>query len=176
MVTLVVAVRPEPGANAVVRSVDCKRGDERKWRAIGSDAAWQTDVALDQLLAGTTPGKAEKGVKTSSIIVSTGLHLAGTRAEPGTTLIVADGASTVLDPPGDGFNALTRQLFFAYPVGAEDNRSDWKKFFSPKPPKAEDVRAELTRASVQAVGEARSLGMPVMLVRRRGMSLALEVP
>jgi uncharacterized protein (DUF58 family) len=40
MVTLVLAVRPEPGANAVVRSVDCKRGDERKWRAIGSDAAW----------------------------------------------------------------------------------------------------------------------------------------
>jgi hypothetical protein len=176
MVTLVVAVRPEPGAPAVVRSIDCKRGDERKWRAIGSDAAWQNDVPLDELLVSTTPGKAEKGMKASSVIVSTGLHLAGTRAEPGTSLVVADGASTVLDPPGDGFNAVTRRLFFAYPVGAEDNRVDWKKLFSPKPPKAEEVRAELARASVRAVGEARSLGLPVMLVRRRGTSLALEVP
>lgn len=176
MVTLVVAVRPEPGANAVVRSVDCKRGDERKWRAIGSDAAWQNDVPLDRLLAETTPGKAAKGVKTSSVIVSTGLHLAGTRPEAGTSLIVADGASTVLDPPGDGFNALTRRLFFAYPVGAEDNRVDWKKLFSPKPPKPEEVRAELGRAAMQAVGEAQALGLPVMIVRRRGTSLALEVP
>jgi uncharacterized protein (DUF58 family) len=176
MVTLVVAVRPEPGANAVVRAVDCKRGDERKWRAIGSDAAWQNDVPLERLLVETTPAKAAKGVKTSSIIVSTGLHLAGARPEPGTSLIVPDGASTVLDPPGDGFNALTRRLFFAYPVGAEDNRIDWKKMFAPKPPKPEAIRAELARASVQAVAEARALGLPVMLVRRRGTSLALEVP
>ena len=106
----------------------------------------------------------------------TGLHLAGTRPEAGTSLIVADGASTVLDPPGDGFNALTRRLFFAYPVGAEDNRVDWKKLFSPKPPKPEEVRAELGRAAMQAVGEAQALGLPVMIVRRRGTSLALEVP
>ena len=44
MVTLVVAVPPAPGERAVVRSIDCKRGDERKWRAIGSDAVWQNDV------------------------------------------------------------------------------------------------------------------------------------
>jgi hypothetical protein len=175
-VTLVVAVRPEPGANAVVRSIDCKRGDERRWRAIGSDAAWQNDVPLDRLLAASPPAKAQNNVKTSSIIVSTGLHLAGTRPEPGTSLIVADGASTVVDPPSDGFNALTRRLFFAYPVGAEDNRTNWKKLFSPKPPTPDQVRGELARASMRAVEEARALGLPVMLVRRRGTSLALEVP
>jgi uncharacterized protein (DUF58 family) len=176
MVTLVVAVPPAPGERAVMRSVDCKRGDERKWRAIGSDAAWQNDVPLEELLAASTPAKPEKNLKSSSIIVSTGLHLAGVRPPPGTSLIVADGASTVQEPPGDGFNALTRRLFFAYPVGSEDNRANFATLFAPKPPKAEDVRNELARAALTAVDQARSLGMPVMLVRRRGTSLALEVP
>lgn len=176
MVTLVVAVPPAPGEPAVVKSIDCKRGDERKWRAIGSDAAWQNDVPLAQLLAESTPAKPEKGVKSSSIIVSTGLHLGGTQAAPGTSLIVADGASTVQEPQGDGFNALTRRLFFAYPVGAEDNRADFAKLLSPKPPKPEEIRNELARAAMTAVAEARGLGMPVMLVRRRGTSLALETP
>src|SRR5690606_10446225 len=151
MVTLVTAVPPAPGERAVLRSVACKRGDERKWRAIGSDAAWQNDVPLSELLAASTPEKKEKGVKASAVIVSTGLHLAGTQAEPGTSLVVADGASTVAEPEGDGFNALTRRLFFAYPVGADDNRVDLARLLSPKPPKPEDVRGELARAAMTAV-------------------------
>ncbi|MBX3219271.1 MAG: DUF58 domain-containing protein [Labilithrix sp.] len=169
-VTLVAPVRD--GDEIVVREIECKRGEERKWRAIGSDATWQHAVDPDALMARVDPTNA----KASSIVVSAGLFAGSTRPLPGTSFVIADGASVVVDPPSDDLGFLRRLLISDYPVGADDNRTDLLALFSPRPPKPEKVRAELARATSFAVEHARSSNAPVTIVRRRGLAISLEAP
>ena len=169
-VTLVAAVRE--GEEVVVREIECKRGEERRWRAIGSDAAWQHAVDPDVLLSRIDPANA----KASSIVVSAGLFAGATRPAPGTSFVIADGASVVPDPPSDDLGFLRRLFISDYPVGADDNRTDLAKLFSPRPPKPSVVRAELARATSFAIEHARSSNAPVTVVRRRGLAIALEAP
>jgi len=89
---------------------------------------------------------------------------------------VADGSTVILDPPKDELGWIKKLLFFDYPVGAEDNRIDWRRLVSPKPPAPEVVRRELARAAATAVDHARASNAPVLLVRRRGLNLSLEQP
>jgi uncharacterized protein (DUF58 family) len=169
-VTLVAPVKD--GDEVVVKEIECKRGEERKWRAIGSDAAWQNSIDPDSLMARIDPANA----KASSIIVSAGLFFGNTRPAPGTSFVIADGASVVPDEPTDNLGFLRRFFVSDYPVGAEDNRMDLAKLFSPRPPKPEAVRAELARAMSFAVDRARSSNAPVTVVRRRGLAISLEAP
>ena len=156
----------------VVREIECKRGEERKWRAIGADAAWQHVVDPDSLMGKLDPTNA----KASSIVVSAGLFTGNTRPQPGTSFVIADGASVVPDLPTDNLGFLRRMIISDYPVGADDNRLDLAKLLSPRPPKPETVRAELARAMSFAVEHARSANAPVTIVRRRGLSISLEAP
>jgi uncharacterized protein (DUF58 family) len=173
-VSLVTAVRD--GSRTVVREIACKRGEERKWRAIGSDVAWQHEFPLEALFASVPAIPSTKGKPASSVIVSAGLWLGGDRPAPGTSYVVADGSSVVPDLPKDEWGPVKRFFFFDYPVGADDNRIDWRKLFSPKPPAPEVVRGELRRAASFAVDHARAASAPVLLIRRRGLVLALEAP
>ena len=169
-VTLVAPVRE--GDSVVVREIECKRGEERKWRAIGSDAAWQHEIDPDTLIGRIDPANA----KASSIIVSAGLAAGSARPAPGTSFVIADGASVVLDAPSDKLGFLRRLLISDYPVGADDNRTDFMKLFTPAPPQPEKVRAELARATAFAIEHARSSNAPVTVVRRRGLAISLETP
>lgn len=169
-VTLVAPVRD--GDEIVVREIECRRGEERKWRAIGSDAAWQHAIDPDALMSRVDPTNA----KASSIVVSAGLFAGSTRPLPGTSFVIADGASVVLDPPTDDLGFLRRLLISDYPVGADDNRTDLLALLSPRPPKPEKVRAELARATSFAVEHARAANAPVTIVRRRGLAISLEAP
>jgi len=173
-VSLVAAVRD--GDRTVVREIECKRGEERKWRAIGSDAAWQNDAPLEQVFAQVPSMPTQSGKVPSSIIVSAGLWLGGGRPGPGTSFVVADGSTVVAQTPKDELGWIKRLLFFPYPVGAEDNKLDWRKLISPKPPPPDLVRHELARAAAHAVDRARASNAPVLLVRRRGLQLSLEAP
>jgi uncharacterized protein (DUF58 family) len=173
-VSLVTAVRD--GERTVVREIECKRGEERKWRAIGSDVVWQHDFPVEMLFAQVPALPAARGKPASSLIVSAGLWLGGTRPAPGTSYVVADGSSVVANVAPDEWSAVKRLLFFDYPVGADDNKIDWRKLFSPKPPEPEVLRHELRRAANAAVDHARGARAPVLLVRRRGLSLSLEAP
>ena len=173
-VSLVTAVRD--GERFVVREIECKRGEERKWRAIGSDVAWQNEFPLESLFASVPAMPVAKGKVPSSVIVSAGLWLGGGRPAPGTSFVVADGSTVVPDIPKDEWGMLRRFFFFDYPVGADDNRMNLRKLFSPKPPSPEIVRTELRRAATFAVDHARSSNAPVLLVRRRGLNLSLEAP
>lgn len=173
-VSLVTAVRD--GERTVVREIECKRGEERKWRAVGSDVVWQHDFALEALFANVPALPTSKGKPGSSVIVSAGLWLGGTRPAPGTSYVVADGSTVVADVPKDAWGPVRRFFFFDYPVGADDNRIDWRKLVSPKPPAPEVIRTELRRAANFAVDHARSANAPVLLVRRRGLTLSLEAP
>lgn len=173
-VSLVTTVRD--GERTVVREIACKRGEERKWRAIGSDVTWQHDFPLEALFASVPAMPSSKGKPASSIVVSAGLWLGGERPAPGTSFVVADGSTVVADLPKDEWGPVKRFFFFDYPVGAEDNRIDWRKLLSPKPPTPDVVRAELARAASFAVEHARSASAPVLLIRRRGLQLSLEAP
>ena len=173
-VSLVTAVRD--GERVVVREIQCKRGEERKWRAVGSDVAWQHEFPLEALFASVPALPSSKGKPGSSVIVSAGLWLGGGRPAPGTSFVVADGSTVVPDLPKDEWGAVKRFFFFDYPVGADDNRMNLRKMFSPKPPAPEVVRTELRRAASFAVDHARSANAPVLLVRRRGLNLSLEAP
>jgi hypothetical protein len=168
----VAPVRDGDGDGVVVREIECKRGEERKWRAIGSDAVWQHEIDPDTLMARIDPAN----TKASSIIVSAGLAAGTSRPAPGTSFVIADGASVVLDAPSDDLGVLRRLLISDYPVGADDNRTDFVKLFTPKPPKPEKVRAELARATAFAIEHARSSNAPVTVVRRRGLAISLETP
>jgi uncharacterized protein (DUF58 family) len=169
-VSLVAAVRD--GDEVVVREIECKRGEERKWRAIGSDAAWQHAIDPTTLLSRLDPTNA----KGSSIVVSAGLSPTNTRPAPGTSFVIADGASVVPDEPRDDLGFLRRLLISDYPVGADDNRLDIAKLIAPSPPRAAVVRAELAKATAYAIDQARAANAPVTLVRRRGLAIALETP
>jgi Protein of unknown function DUF58 len=170
-VSLVVAVKD--GDRIVVKELECKRGEERKWRSIGADVAWQNDFTVEQAVSSVAP---LTQAKASSVVVSAGLFAPPSPPGPGTSYIVADGASIVHDPPKDDLGPLRRFFFFDYPVGAEDNRIDWRKLISPKPPSVLAVRTALARATLLAVDHARAAGAPVLLVRRRGLHLSLEAP
>lgn len=176
-VTLVAAVRGDPNIadqrdRIIVREIECRRGEERKWRAIGSEASWQNDVDPSTLAGKIDP----KNAKSSCIFVSAGLAIGSTRAEAGTSFIIADGASVVPDERSDDLGFLRRMFISDYPVGADDNRLDLAKLLSPKPPRPETVRAELARATSFAVEHARSCNAPVTIVRRRGLAISLEAP
>lgn len=173
-VSLVTAVRD--GERTVIREIECKRGEERKWRAVGSDVVWQHEVPLEGLLSSVPAQPSSRGKPASSVIVSAGLWLGGVTAAPGTSYVVADGSTVVADLPKDPWSTVKRFFFFDYPVGAEDNRIDFRKLFSPKPPDPEIVRAELRRAASFAVDHARASSSPVLFVRRRGLHLSLEAP
>lgn len=173
-VALVAAVRD--GDRTVVREIECKRGEERKWRAIGSDAAWQHHVPLEGVFQQIPAMPSAPGKPASSIIVSAGLWLGGGRPGPGTSFVVADGSTCVLDPPKDDLGWIKKLLFFDYPAGAEDNKLNWRSWITPKPPAPEVVRRELAKAAAYAVDQARSSNVPVLLVRRRGLNLSLEAP
>lgn len=170
-VTLVAPVRDPDTLQTVIREIECKRGEERKWRAIGSDAVWQHDVTPDSLQTQMDP----KNPKASAIFVSAGLFFQS-RPVPGTSFVIADGASAVPDEPADDLGMLRRFFISDYPVGADDNKLDIKKLFAPKPPKAEKVRAELARATAAAIEHARSNSAPVVVARRRGLNISLEAP
>ena len=173
-VSLVTAVRD--GDRTTVREIECKRGEERKWRAVGSDVVWQHDFPCEALFAKVPAMPATRGKPASSVIVSAGLWLGGTRPAAGTSYVVADGSSVVPNLPVDEWSKVKRLLFFDYPVGADDNRTNWRRLFSPKPPAPELLRSELRRAANAAVEHARGSNAPVLLVRRRGLNLSLEAP
>lgn len=169
-VTIVCAVRE--GDRIVVREMPCKRGEERKWRAFGSDVAWQVDVAADALVASTSGD----GTPTSSILVTAGLSGVLPGMGEGASVVVADGASVVAPAPAHPVSMLERVLAYDYPVGAEDNAVDLRRLFAPKPRDPERVRRDLAQALAVTVDRARTAATSTLVVRRRGGALALEQP
>ncbi|MCL2777359.1 MAG: DUF58 domain-containing protein [Polyangiaceae bacterium] len=183
IVTLVCAIaNGDSGASrdrATLREVLCKRGEQRKWRSIGADVTWQNDVTPDALFAPTpnAPNAYRQSAKpASAIVVSAGLGLAASAPPSGTSYVIADGAQVIEVPRTSDRPWLARQLLFNYPVGAEDNRMNFRKLFSRKPPAHNAVRDALTNGAAAAIEHARSVQAPALVVRRRGVALALETP
>jgi len=170
-VSLVAPVR-ENGVT-VVRDIECKRGEERKWRAIGSDAAWQHECDI----GGALSNLHAPGGPVSSIVVSAGLFFyASGKPPPGMSFVIGDGASVIVAKAPDDWGLLRRFFVSDFPVGSEDNKIDWRALVTAAPPAADRVQAELARTTAYAIDHARSAGASVVVARRRGLSIALEAP
>ena len=168
-VTLVAPVRDDGVTQ--LREIECKRGEERKWRAIGADADWQLDLPLGEVLARATPHG-----RGTVVVVTSGLGMEGLSVPPATTFVIADGASVVTTPPPDEWGVVRRFFFFDYPVGAEDNKVDWGRLLRPHPTPPAAVQRELARVMSVALGLARACSAPVQILRREGPTLSLRSP
>ena len=177
-VTLATAIAPPGGRPGLAGAggvelveLACRRGEERRWRALGASVAWQSAMPLPDALAAQGP----LGAGTAGIAV-TGAASVPLAVAPGFTLVVAEGAGLIEPSPVDTRSRLERLFFFRYPVGAEDNRLDLGRLRAER--RRENVRAPLERHLVQGVMAAdagvRAARGSLLYLRRQGMALALE--
>ncbi len=166
-VSLAVAARG-PGGTLQLHEMVAKRGEERKWRALGADVAWQNRYPLDAF--------PRPGGDMSAIFLSAGFGPAAQAIGPGASVVYADPA--VIDPleimaTQKELSALGKLLFFKYPVGADDNRTDLLGLFKGKPsPHVAAARAAEGARYATQLSHAR--GAHVLRLRRAGPNLALE--
>lgn len=161
-VTLATAV--PVGGELVPREVECKRGEERKFRAFGSEVAWQSRVPLDVAVGtGWNPGAVQ-------MVLSAGFAPLTLGA---TSLILADHGDAPVPPaPRSLFRRL---LVHSFPVGADDNAIDWRTIFAAKPSPAR-AHDEVVKVYQQALDNARRGNQAILCLRRKGPLLALEAP
>lgn len=167
-VRLATAVRGDDG-HVTVRALDGRRGEERRWRAAGSEAAWQHEVGVDQVIAAGH----EAGAR--AVVVTAGLGGAPRGLGRDGGLIVADTAGLV--DVTDKKPAFGMRLFFYdYPVGSDDNRLDLARVLAPKPKPPEALPDVVARAVGHATDLVRSAGQEVLVLRRKGAALELAAP
>lgn len=168
-VTIACAVRE--GDRIAVRELVCARGEERRWRALGSDVAWQLEIGAAELVT-----SAADDAPASSILVTAGLSGLLPPMGEGSSVVVADGA-TVISPSSDRpVSTLERLLTYDYPVGADDNAVGLRQLFAPKPRDPERVLRDLGQALAVTVTQARAAATTAFVARRRGAALSLEQP
>jgi uncharacterized protein (DUF58 family) len=145
--------------------LSCKRGEERRWRSIGADAAFQSTLDAHALMNDLSAKDA------SAIIVTCGFSdltgFSGGKA----SVVLVDTANLLPAPPKSEDDRLFR---YRYPVGAEDNKIDWKELFSSKPDPARVLRAAATARTDTLALAGR--GVDVVLARPKGAHVALERP
>lgn len=168
-VSLAVAVPDEAGVVRVVE-LAAKRGEERKWRAIGADAKWQRAIPLASFPK--PPGDM------SAIFVTAGFGAPGEIVGRGSSVVYADPgvvAEAAAELPRGTLGTLGKLVFFKYPVGSDDNRTDLLGIFKSKPsPQAASHRAGA--GARYATELARARGAHLLRLRRTGPALALESP
>ncbi len=181
-VSLIAALRQDSASPVLVRELSCKRGESRRWRSLGAEASWQSEMSLDRVLPGLGPSddmmqsaRIRSHATTRTVILSCGLgglaHL-----PTGTRVIVADGASVITPAPRSERSPLERLLRYAYPAGADDNRIDWARVFQRPAPIPRLMQDVLRRSMTSLVAFAASTGGAPLLARRRGHAISLEAP
>lgn len=168
-VTCAVAVEGKSGVE--LRELVCRRGEERRWRAVGAEAAWQSKRALPELLA----DGARKGE--SSIVVTGGLGPIPPLSV-GAVVILAEVAALLPKPVVDATPLAERIFTYRYPVGAEDNRVDWRAMGARLRRTKSDATLDssLARAASLGASAARGAGAQLLVLRTKGPALSLEQP
>jgi uncharacterized protein (DUF58 family) len=166
-VSLAVAARG-PTGEIQLFELSAKRGEERKWRSLGADVAWQARIPLDALPR--PPGDM------SAIIVTAGFGPSSQAISPGSSVIYPDPGvieETAAEAPKGRLGHFGKLLFFKYPVGSDDNRTDFLSLFKSKPaPQAATARALQGLRFASSLAQAN--GAYVLRLRRTGPNLALE--
>jgi uncharacterized protein (DUF58 family) len=167
-VTLVVATPNEEG-NVVFRVLPAKNGEVVRWRSVGADVAWQSDWSPERIASEL----ATRGLGAEAVWVSSVLHPLPMGNAPQMTVIW-------VPPRAEGKERTDRtaaQRFFAYafPSGADDNRFNWRAFWSPKPSTytaLQMVEHTLARAGAWLKGHGQA-SFKVLVLRRTGAALTL---
>jgi len=142
----------------------CKRGEERKWRAVGSDVAWQAQMPLEHaLMQGHDP-------KATAVVITAGLSPFAFRMPEGTSVIYAEHAPST---PEFSKRPLFDLLLHKYPVGADDNRIDWKAIFSPKP-SPYMLAQQMSNGARVVMQSAEARAAEIFRLRKSGTHLVLE--
>ncbi len=166
-VSLCVAARNGAG-QLVVHELDARRGEERRWRALAAEIAWQPSFSLDAL------PRASGG--SSAIVVTAGFGLGPGAIDAGASVVFADPgvvSDTARRAERARPSALSRFFYFRYPAGADDNRVDWRSLLSAGPaPGFAEAAARRGAADVSQVARAR--GAHLLRFRRDGANLVLE--
>ncbi len=151
------------GANGR-ETLTCRRGEERRWRSIGADAAYQSVLDGRALLG-------DLATDTSAILVTCGFSdLSGLRGGKASVVLI-DTANLLPQAVKREDDRLFR---YRYPVGAEDNKIDWKELFGGKPDSARVLRAAATaRTDTLALA---GLGIDIVMARPKGALVALARP
>jgi uncharacterized protein (DUF58 family) len=147
------------------RALTCKRGEERMWRSLGADAAWQSDSDAVKLLEQSAEHN------TSAIIVTSGFSSLTPLANAKASVVLTDAVS-FLEAARNAKTEGGSWIQYRYPAGAEDNGFDWKGAFAAKPDTPRLVRA-VTAARDGTLG-LRAQGLDVVMARFKGASVALE--
>lgn len=168
-VSLAVAARGPAGGIQVIE-LAARRGEERKWRSLGADIAWQSRVPLDAFPK--PPGDM------SAIFVTAGFGPSAQAVGLGSSVIYADPgviAEAVATVPKGRLGHFGKLLFFKYPVGSDDNATDFLGLFRSKStPQVATSRAEGGARFATELAQAK--GAHVLRLRRAGPNLALESP
>lgn len=165
-VSLMAAIRTDAG-ELKVKFMDCKRGEERVWRSMGADAAWQAEAPLHYVLPQAMEHRAQ------CIVFSPLLY--PTPQLPGgeSSIVACDVRSMLLDLTPDPRSWLARFFVHRYPVGADDNGVKLSSLFKSKIPMS-FVRRDLDAALGQAGAFVPQGGARVLRLSRKGPNLALE--
>ncbi len=164
-----------------VRELECKRGQSRLWRSLGSEASWQSSLSLDRVLesltptSATSPERVTRGETTRTVVFSCGIGPFA-HCPAGSHFVVADGASVVPEERLGDRSRLERLLRFSYPAGADDNRLDWAALLEPSRTRSSFLKGWLARSMQGLVAFASSNGGSPLIARRRGEAISLESP
>ncbi len=164
-VSLLAAIRTD--GELKVKFMECKRGEERVWRSMGADAAWQAEAPLHWVMP---QAMAHRG---QCIVFSALLYPPPQMPSEGDSSIIScDVRGLVADLEGDTRGWLKKALLHRYPVGADDNGASLAQLMKPKIPAAL-VKRDLDAALQFSGGYVPYAGARILRLSRRGPHLAL---
>ncbi len=165
-------VMPVAGTGAVwLEELEGRRGEERRWKALGAKAAWQG------LMPAAEAMRMIPRAQGSSVLISGAIAPLTGVSGPELTVIVGE-ARDIVGPSEPALPLLERLAFYSFPAGAEDNKLDPAKLLeymrrrSVKP----KLDQEILRGAQLAAEAARQAGASLWRLRRRGVALILEKP
>lgn len=168
-VSLAVAL-PTADGGAELREIACRRGEERVFRALGAEVAWQSAAPLVALAARLPDDGARAIAFTAGLSPLDGARLAGS------SLVLVEAARLMATPVEDPLTLGERLLFFRFPVGADDNAIDLAALLAPKPKPPPNTRALLAAGLTSWIEVGRAAGATVLCARRHGAAIAVEAP
>ncbi len=163
---------PLAGRGAVVvTDLLCRRGEERRWRALGAKVAWQGLMPPAEAMRLVPKKQGAAAILVSGAVTP----LVGVRHDE-LTMIVAEARDLVTRPPEESL--AERAVFFRFPPGAEDNRLDWKRLreLAGRRRVMPRLDEKIVSGAALASEAARAAGATLYRLRRKGTALSLEKP
>lgn len=174
-VTLLVAAWN--GTTYEVKALPAKRSEISRWRSLGAEVRWQSQISPTQLAlvhsGQTAPNATPSRTKAASSMLwaSAGLTPVPPPEGPDGCVVWVDACAFSINQPKD--RGLFRRLIaYPFPTGSDENRLKLRSLFSSKKPEAWTLQ-EIRRHVDFGLGAMRGQGIRIYPLRRRGAALVL---